>query len=704
MMIAIAAILAAVLGYLINQLPSLADLPGKRFLILRVTAEIVALSPIVERLADQSKTSPGWLKGAGLVIVTVLVLDAIQLGKAVWQGRKRQRLEQSETQERKDLLKVLSQEIGDRRRNHLLTDVIDVSVSPDITAVGNRETNLTPEASYQSAWMQLKLRFKGKAQSEQELTQAALVNKILQGTLQRLLILGEAGAGKTTLLLEVTDQLLRQALTAQSAVIPVLLELSAWKDEALSLPDWIALELYRKYRVPQTITTQWLQRRELFLLLDGLDELGLVGQKRAVAAINDFIHQQHYPQVVICCRQLEFALGQQTLSALDESVVLQPLTDAQIRQFLKSIQREQVWQTIHNSTELTQLLENPQDSGERIGLRSPLLLTILVEASRGEARIQTSQDFLEAYIEERFRVYEKRHGKLLYSRKQTRHYLAWLASQLKAESATEFSIEDLRPRWLETRGQQRLFQLIYGVSGGLIVGVSGGLIVGPSGGLSGGLSVGLGYGLIYWLCGGLFGLDDIEPYPALDFSRKGITRGITRGLGVGLIIGLIYGLLGGLSFGVIGGLIGGVIFGLIRGLQKNEIELRRSPNQATWDSLKSWIFIALLSSPAGFALFTLPSYFSGQLVDWQLSPVLALGGGLLFGFLCAGRYCIQHLILRQILWRSGNMPENYAEFLNFATDLRLLHQTAGRYRFVHDLLRTVIQGDRPLPLRPKPKR
>ncbi|MEL7226151.1 MAG: hypothetical protein AAGL17_15220, partial [Cyanobacteria bacterium J06576_12] len=37
--------------------------------------------------------------------------------------------------------------------------------------------------------------------------------------------------------------------------------------------------------------------------------------------------------------------------------------------------------------------------------------------------------------------------------------------------------------------------------------------------------------------------------------------------------------------------------------------------------------------------------------------------------------------------KSGDMPWNYAQFLEQATQYRFIQRTGGRYRFVHDLLR-----------------
>ncbi|YAG09660.1 hypothetical protein NSTC731_06030 [Nostoc sp. DSM 114167] len=55
-------------------------------------------------------------------------------------------------------------------------------------------------------------------------------------------------------------------------------------------------------------------------------------------------------------------------------------------------------------------------------------------------------------------------------------------------------------------------------------------------------------------------------------------------------------------------------------------------------------------------------------------------------FFGGGLACIQHISLRLVLWRSGYIPWNYAQFLNRAAERRLIQQVGGRYRFIHRLL------------------
>jgi predicted membrane metal-binding protein len=57
-------------------------------------------------------------------------------------------------------------------------------------------------------------------------------------------------------------------------------------------------------------------------------------------------------------------------------------------------------------------------------------------------------------------------------------------------------------------------------------------------------------------------------------------------------------------------------------------------------------------------------------------------GALSFG----GLACIQHIVLRFLLWRSGQLPWNLPRFLDYAAERILLRKVGGGYIFMHRLL------------------
>ena len=75
-----------------------------------------------------------------------------------------------------------------------------------------------------------------------------------------LLILGEPGSGKTTSMLGLLRQLLATVETDPTAPIPVVFNLSSWK-QGQALGDWLVGELSAKYQIPKAIGQVWLQRQ-----------------------------------------------------------------------------------------------------------------------------------------------------------------------------------------------------------------------------------------------------------------------------------------------------------------------------------------------------------------------------------------------------------------------------------------------------------
>jgi hypothetical protein len=49
---------------------------------------------------------------------------------------------------------------------------------------------------------------------------------------------------------------------------------------------------------------------------------------------------------------------------------------------------------------------------------------------------------------------------------------------------------------------------------------------------------------------------------------------------------------------------------------------------------------------------------------------------------------IKHFLLRLLLWANGDMPWNYARFLDYTAERVLLRKVGGGYIFMHRLLQT----------------
>lgn len=503
----------------------------------------------------------------------------------------------------------------------------------------------------------------------------------------RLLILGEPGAGKTTTLLELARELIANAEANDKAPVPIIFELSNWTNDQQPIEQWLVAQLKEEYNIPLKVGQHWITTHQILPLLDGLDELALVWQQKCAVTINEFLPiGEPERQAAVCCRTKEFRLGHVTLTGLNRAVELQPLSQEQIQDYLAAIgQPSLLNKVIQPSSELAELAQ------------TPLMLTVMAVVLANRPA-KTEAELFEAYIEERFICYEQGHGTLAYSRRNTRHYLEQLATQLKAQNQTTFLIETMQPvKWLQTWRQKLAYRLIFGLISGLIFGLIFGLFFGMiSGlffGLISGLIIGLAFGLVFGL---IFKLDGIKRIETLEFSfscfsRKRFFQEFLRWLIIGLIFGLISWLIFRLISWLIFGLVIGLIFGLIGGL-KSVITIRTQFNQGILASAKNALFLTILGMIlAGMLNVRLNAALPMIVIDpeqIESSVYYAMFILILLPlFVSGGLVWMQHFAMRLVLWRCGTIPWDYADFLKYTSDMRLTQQTGGEFRFFHDLLR-----------------
>ncbi|WP_414529374.1 NACHT domain-containing protein [Nodularia chucula] len=115
----------------------------------------------------------------------------------------------------------------------------------------------------------------------------------------KLLILGAPGAGKTTTQLELAQELIKRAVEQPDYPVPVLFNLSSWKDDRQSITDWLVAELKSKYGVSKKLGKEWIENHQLLPLLDGLDELEPQRQELCVHAINQFLTGETRPLYLV---------------------------------------------------------------------------------------------------------------------------------------------------------------------------------------------------------------------------------------------------------------------------------------------------------------------------------------------------------------------------------------------------------------------
>ncbi|HIK46005.1 MAG TPA: NACHT domain-containing protein [Leptolyngbyaceae cyanobacterium M65_K2018_010] len=524
----------------------------------------------------------------------------------------------------------------------------------------------------------------------------------------KLLVVGPPGIGKTTTLLDLAAGLIQQAQVDPQAPIPVLLHGSSWQAEQQPLQDWLLAELRLKYGVSRELGNQWLQQQTLLPLLDGLDELPSHRRAGAVQHLHQWLRLgDPSNQRLVCCGG-EDKDGLATQLGLEATLELTPLTDEQVNTYLTALG-------------LHALGERVQSQGEWLDLvRSPLFLSLViltpeVMASGGWNGLKTTQD-REDYVLDAF-ITQQLHAPIAsqaYAPKppptaaQTRHWLGWLAWHNQARSEDEFLIENIQPTLLANRRQR----IAYSLLGGLIFGSMGGLIFSLFIGPFSGLIVSLLVGLLFVLTRGddaIATAADFEPsfkdFMQFIFWRQlnqllffvlviGVILGVytqsIAGFFFGLLVGSLVGLIVRLSIALPSWLIGGVMFRIHHRLNP-DISRRTGPNQGMLEMLRySLRLIAIFTILLGLVKllpFVLPSQIRGPItvevapVLHQVAVVAAIAlWALIFDSSLA---CVQHLALRWVLWRSHCMPWNYARFLTYCCDRRLLQRVGVRYRFIH---------------------
>lgn len=243
----------------------------------------------------------------------------------------------------------------------------------------------------------------------------------------------------------------------------------------------------------------------------------------------------------------------------------------------------------------------------------------------------------------------------------------------------------------------------------------------------GSATLGAAVGLVGGLARRARGRDDgeatIQVVETLHWSPRRALGGLAEGLLAGQAMGavamltiyptgvpeltalarLIPPLAGGLALGLLAGLLAGIVGG--------EVERRTTPNQGVGESARHTmrailagplvalalgpilgggaLLVALVASPD--SLFYDLSDSAGSLRSALLplgllmlisAPLL----GAMIGLASGGVACLQHAVLRVMLWRGGAIPWDYARFLDYAAERLFLRKVGGSYIFIHRLL------------------
>ncbi|MEO1763312.1 MAG: hypothetical protein AAFR83_15330 [Cyanobacteria bacterium J06629_18] len=716
-----------IVGYLINQIPQIKQFSGKNSLVIKLAIEIVFLIVVCtwfNTTEDKSSELQLVLVTLGSLISVLFIWHTSQL---FWQIRKTSTDSSTDNTTtklkspgdwRRELLKVMKIDV-EKRLNDSLYDnrIIRIATEDRNEEIGRTSVNasvINKQNTFKDKLLQPLRRLEVFGGRKTQLAAgkpiiAAFEESDISG---RLLILGNPGAGKTTLLLELARDLIAKAEKNSTVPIPILFELTNWRDDKQIISNWLQADLKFRYNIPEKITREWLSREKITPLLDGLDELGLTRQRICVDKINEFLQSNSgLLNLVVCCREEEYQQGEAILSNLRGAVCLQELSEQQIQNYLKDLKCQHLWKGIKNDPE-----------GLRELAKTPLFLNLIPvaypdgligkgkqfnsEDERKDYQKKCRQELFDKYIERKLGEHHDRKG---YKAEDVKWWLVWLAKTMKEQKLKEFYIEKMQPSYLENRKQRILYSLIFGLTSGLIYGLIYGLacvlflslFFSIDSFFIGGLFFGLFPGLIVTLLVGLFELIQhrrIQPMENIKVSFKSsffIFYGIFIGLSTGLYTSvrndiiiqaitngsIVYPLIAGLT----NGLIGGLIIALLSGINETELPNKQYANQAIKKSAKNILSISFIGSPILILFISIIrpitltiNTFSLILCGLGLTTLLSIG--------FAGIPVIQHFLLRLILWKNGSIPWNYARFLKYADERKLINQVGGRFTFIHDKL------------------
>ncbi|HEX6035771.1 MAG TPA: hypothetical protein VFY83_15120, partial [Anaerolineales bacterium] len=557
-----------------------------------------------------------------------------------------------------------------------------------------------------------------------------------------LLILGEPGSGKTITLLQMAQELVRRAEADPTTHIPVVLNLSSWGEEQAPLQDWLVKELRGKYFMPQSVAQSWIDKDILTLLLDGLDEVPEEKRPGCIEAINAYRHDHGAVQIVVCSRRTDYESQPQRLQ-LDEAILLRPLNQAQIHQFLATHRQGQdMAATLEQDTTLRQLA------------RTPLMLNIMLLASQEVSSADWSNlKSFAAHREHLFEVYLKsmfKRRRLSDSQLEasTLQVLPWLAGRMSEQGKTVFLLENLDPSWLKTNSQRWMFTVGLRLVSALLLGLAVSLTyvvglekyaprmflaTGAAVLVTGLLSLRLNHVITLLLCMALTGLTSAW---ALNEPMGGLFAGFILGVPGGavliairdprmtekihwswkrtalvmaaiilaeILVGYVIYQIGGLptlssitEILMFGALPIGMSITLSFGRRPNlRMAPTVKPNQGYWQSLRNAIgitvFLVLVLLPLTLPFGVSRNLLAGQ-PPWQAENILnSLGfmtaligfAALPLGFYFGGAACLQQLLVRSILHSAESLPWNLVRILDHATDRIILQRVGGGYIFQH---------------------
>lgn len=535
---------------------------------------------------------------------------------------------------------------------------------------------------------------------------------------ERLLLVGQPGSGKTQTLRTLCVQLLEVASRDPGLPVPFMVNMSTFSHYRGSLREWLAEGLKECAAIPLAIGKALLEQGQLFLLLDGLDEMAAQRRGRALSELNELVDDADpaLAMCIICSRTLEYVEAGVPLM-LPAALEVQPLQPYQVREAVE--QAGPLAASLRTAMEKDQTLETL--------LQTPLLWSVAVRAFLGTPYLAPASS---ASPELRDRLYDAYAVQMLRRTITNKaqqatlmlRWLRWLAQQLNQEQSSLFMIERMQPELVTAK---RTYRFVWRLVRGLAFGVGLELILVPlieraPLGLILGICIGLIFGLVDGFVSGWaarWPADKIVSVEHLRWTMSQTARlwkshlenALVWGIGfafVAFIEGIsklarspLAQLIGGLycilHYGIPASLVILAVCFYLGGWTKALHTQTIRPNEGIYSSIRNGfregmgtgLFFGVLtalscttiSSQGGRVAFNQGEILSIALfIAVIVGVVVVLRGGL--------GEALKHYVLRFFLWREGKLPLRLIPWLEFCRARLLLRRQGGAYLFWHKTL------------------
>ncbi len=191
---------------------------------------------------------------------------------------------------------------------------------------------------------------------------------------QYLMVLGDPGIGKSTFLRKVGLEALKGNKDSyQHSLTPVLLELKNFKENEINIQVLIEEEfkICGFPNVEKNISNK-LEKGELLILLDGLDEVPTANVNNVIEKIKDFVDRHHKNRFILSCRT-----AARTHLRRFTDIEIVEFDDQQIQSFIEHWFSSELDRKNETAKNCWELLQKEEYKSAKELAHTPLLLTFL---------------------------------------------------------------------------------------------------------------------------------------------------------------------------------------------------------------------------------------------------------------------------------------------------------------------------------------